>query len=282
MSKINVYEMVTSRIIEELEKGVIPWRKPWHGVLSGAYSRSTKKPYSLLNQMLLGKNGEWLTFNQIKQLGGSVKKGEKASFVVFWSPIKVKETDQDGNEIEKTIPFLKYYNVFHITQTTGIEPLTPVEEAEILKPVEKAENIINNYITKSGLKFEAAVSDRAYYSPSRDYVCVPAMEQYSDTSEYYSTTFHELTHSTGHKSRLNRLSSGAAAAFGGEDYSKEELVAELGAAALCNQCGIETAHSFKNSAAYIQGWLKALKNDKRLIVSASGQAQKAVDYIVEA
>ena len=126
------------------------------------------------------------------------------------------------------------------------------------------------------------ISDRAYYSPSIDYVCVPALEQYSDTSEYYSTTFHELTHSTGHKTRLDRLTSGAAAAFGGEDYSKEELVAELGAAALCNQCGIETSNSFKNSAAYIQSWLKALKNDKRMIVNASAAAQKAVDFILEA
>ena len=282
MSKINVYEMITERIIEELERGIIPWHRPWHGALNGAYSRSTKKPYSLLNQMLLRKPGEWLTFNQIKSLGGSVKKGVKSSIVVFWSPIKVKETDKDGNEIEKIVPFLKYYNVFHIDQTTGIEPLTALEEAEILKPVEKAENVINNYVSKSGIGFNAKISDKAFYSPSSDCVVIPAMEQYSDVSEYYSTTFHELTHSTGHKSRLDRLTSGAAAAFGGEEYSKEELVAELGAAALCNQCGIETKASFKNSAAYIQSWIKALRNDKRMIVSASSQAQKAVNFILEA
>ena len=278
MTKVNVYEMVTNRIIEELEKGVIPWRRPWHGTLDGAYSRSTKKPYSLLNQMLLGMPGEWLTFNQIKQLGGSVKKGAKSKIVVFWSPIKVKETDKDGNENEKIIPYLKYYNVFHISQTTGIEPLSVEEEKEILKPIEKAENVINAYVEKSGISFNAVKSNEAYYSPSNDKVVVPELAQYDDESEYYSTAFHELTHSTGHSSRLNRVM--GTVAFGSEDYSKEELVAEIGAAALCHTCGIETKQAFKNSAAYIQSWLKALHNDKRLIVSASGQAQKAVDMIL--
>lgn len=184
MTKVNVYEMVTNRIIEELEKGVIPWRRPWHGTLDGAYSRSTKKPYSLLNQMLLGMPGEWLTFNQIKQLGGSVKKGAKSKIVVFWSPIKVKETDKDGNENEKIIPYLKYYNVFHISQTTGIEPLSIEEEREILKPIEKAESVINAYVEKSGISFNAVKSNEAYYSPTNDKVVVPELAQYDDESEY--------------------------------------------------------------------------------------------------
>lgn len=131
MAKTNVYEMVTERIIAELEKGVIPWEKPWTGVRSGAYNRVSKRPYSLLNQMLLKHTGEYATYKQWQDLGGQVKKGEKSEIVVFWKIFEAEETNKDTGEKEtKKIPLLRYYNVFHISQVEGVEPLAPDTRAD--------------------------------------------------------------------------------------------------------------------------------------------------------
>lgn len=277
--KVNVYEMVTDRIIAELEKGIIPWEKPWTGVRSGAYNRVSKKAYSLLNQMLLKHTGEYATFKQWADLGGHIKKGEKSEIVVFWKIFEKEETNPDTGEKEvQKIPMLRYYNVFHISQVEGVEPLAiPFREVE---PIEEADRIINDYVTREHIGFTECASNEAYYSPSKDCVVVPMKEQYKHINEYYSTTFHELTHSTGHKSRLDRLQTGAVAAFGSETYSKEELVAEIGSASIMNLLEIETKKTFRNSAAYIQNWLQVLKNDSKFIVSAAGKAEKAVNYIM--
>lgn len=275
-----VYEIVTDRIIEELEKGVIPWRKPWTGGRGGAYNRISRKPYSLINQMLLQHSGEYATFKQWQALGGKVRKGEKSEIVVFWKMIETETVKADGTTEKKTVPMLRYYSVFHVSQIEGVEPLEkPFEDVE---PIEAADKIIVDYVSREGLTFVETVTDEAYYSPSRDMVQVPCKEQYGAIAEYYSTTFHELTHSTGHAKRLNRLTTGIKAAFGGEEYSKEELTAEIGAASLLNHLGIETPDSFKNSAAYIQSWLKALRGDARMIVAAASRAEKAVAYILGA
>lgn len=280
-TKINVYDMVTDRIIAELEKGNIPWRwqRPWTGVRSGAYNRITKKPYSIINQMLLKHSGEYASFKQWTDLGGHIRKGEKSEIVVFWKIFESKETNPDTGEIEiKKIPLLRYYNVFHISQVEGVKPLeVPFKEVE---PIEEAEKIITMYVNREHIDFNECVSNEAYYSPSQDKVVVPMKEQYNLVNEYYSTTFHELTHSTGHKNRLDRLETEAVASFGSETYSKEELVAEIGSATLMNVTGIETPKTFKNSTAYIQGWLQVLKNDNKFIVSASSKAEKAVNYIL--
>lgn len=275
-----VYEIVTDRIIEELEKGVIPWRKPWTGGRGGAYNRISRKPYSLINQMLLQHSGEYATFKQWQALGGKVRKGEKSEIVVFWKMIETETVKADGTTEKKTVPMLRYYSVFHVSQIEGVEPLEkPFEDVE---PIEAADKIIVDYVSREGLTFVETVTDEAYYSPSRDMVQVPCKEQYGAIAEYYSTTFHELTHSTGHAKRLNRLTTGIKAAFGGEEYSKEELTAEIGAASLLNHLGIETPDSFRNSAAYIQSWLKALRGDARMIVTAASRAEKAVAYILGA
>jgi antirestriction protein ArdC len=274
----DIYAAVTDRIVQQLEKGVVPWRKPWTGVRSGAISGATGKPYSLLNQMLLAKAGEWYTWNQIQALGGKVRKGEKSSMVVFWKQTPVKDEDPaTGEQIERMIPVLKYFNVFHIDQLDGIEAKTIDPEAIDPATDTAADAIIAGYIQRSGVELEHRKGDEAFYSPSVDRVVLPLREQFPSMAEYYSTAFHELTHSTGHSSRLDRIS--RRAFFGNEDYSREELVAEIGAAALLNHCGIETADSFKNSAAYIQSWLRALRNDKKLIVSAAGAAAKAFELI---
>jgi len=291
MSKFDVYTMVTDRIIAELEKGNIPWRKPWVGVKSNrknaAISGSTGKPYSILNQMMLGKPGEWYTYKQATERGGKVRKGEKSSVVVFWSQYskQVVEDDESGNPVIKVKPMwiLKYYNVFHIDQIEGLTPRWDkddevIDPESVPTPCEEADVIVRGYLTASGVTLHHVRGDRAFYRPSDDSVTVPEMSQFKECAEYYSTLFHELTHSTGHETRLNRHSK--TAFFGNEEYSKEELVAEIGASALVNYCGLESEGSFKNSAAYIQSWLKALKNDKRLIVSASAKADKAVDLIL--
>ena len=277
---INVHQMVTDRIIAELEQGLIPWEKPWTGVRSGAYSRSTGKPYSFLNQMLLKKPGEYLTFKQATEAGGSIRKGEKAQIVVFWKPLPVKEKVKDGKEIQKMIPLLRYYNVFHIDQCEGIEAKYTPEDLKPANPIEEAESILTEYSIRSRCRIFHEKQDQAYYSPARDQIHLPLREQFPRIEEYYSTAFHEATHSTGHESRLNRLSK--TAFFGDEAYSKEELVAEMGAAMLMNTLGIETTGSFRNSAAYVQNWLHALRGDSKLVVSAAGKAEKAVRMIMNA
>lgn len=277
----SVYEMVTERIIAQLENGVIPWRKPWTGIRSGAYNRINKKPYSLLNQMLLKHDGEYATFKQWESLGGHVRKGEKSEIVVFWKVQPIEEEKKDGTKEVKHIPLLRYFNVFHISQVDSVEPLQK-EELKEIEPIENAENILHDYWTREDITIEHKAGDDAYYLPSRDLIRLPLFEQFTDANEYYSAAFHESVHSTMKESRCNRTEDrkGKLVAFGSEEYSKEELVAEIGSASLMNIIGIETANTFRNSNAYIQGWLSKLRNDVKFIVSASSKAEKAVDYIL--
>lgn len=278
----DIYAEITSRIISELENGIIPWNKPWVAC-GGCISHVTGKPYSLLNQIILGKAGEYLTFKQVQEEGGKVRKGEKSSMVVFWKFIEKKDDDgkivigDDGKP--EQVPFLRYYSVFHIDQCEGITAKwsSPQPESTV-EPNEAAEAIITDYLSRTGVRLTHEKGDQAFYRPSTDSITVPMMEQFTEAAEYYSTVFHEMTHSTGHSSRLNRLS--GTAFFGSESYSKEELIAEIGASSLVHLVGMETPSSFRNSAAYIQSWLKALHNDKHMIVSAAGKAEKAVTYIL--
>ena len=277
MSK-SVYEMVTDRIIEQLEQGYIPWHRPWTGVQSDAYNIVSKRPYSLLNQMLLKHTGSYGTFKQWQELGGHIRKGEHSEIVVFWKIQPIEEIKEDGTKTIKQIPLLRYYNVFHISQVDGVE----VKEKPIvyIEPIEEAERIKEEYKTREHIEIREIVSNKAFYSPSGDYIQVPCKEQYTNIEEFYSTLFHEMVHSTGHKTRLDRLETGSNAHFGSETYSKEELTAELGSASLLNMLGIETPKTFKNSSAYIQSWLRVLRNDCKFIVSASSKAEKAVEYIL--
>ena len=271
---IDLYKTITDRMIAEMEQGIIPWKKPW--MASGAaISHTTGKPYSLLNQMLLGKPGEWITFSQCQQEGGRVRKGEKARMVVFWKWIETK--DEETEEV-KEVPFLKYYNVFHVDQCEGITAKHMQTNPTPASADEAADAIIIEYVRREGVTLEHREGDAAFYQPAADRIVLPKLSQFTETAEYYGTAFHEMVHSTGHMKRLARLDT--TANFGGEEYSKEELVAEIGSAALVNHAGLETSKSFRNSAAYVQNWLQALKNDKRFIVSAAGKADKAVNYIL--
>ena len=281
MAAKSVYEIVTDRIIEQLENNIVPWQKPWTGIRSGAYNRISKKPYSLLNQMLLQHEGEYATFAQWQKLGGHIRKGEKAEIVCFWKIQPIEEEKEDGTKEAKQIPLLRYYNVFHISQIDGVEPLQ-ADDLNDIEPIEKAENVLRNYWTRENITVEHKAGNDAYYSPSRDLIRLPLFEQFTDANEYYSTAFHESVHSTMKETRCNRAEDrkGKLVAFGSEDYSKEELVAEIGSASLMNIIGIETNKSFRNSSAYIKGWLSKLRSDVKFIVSASSKAEKAVEYIL--
>lgn len=297
MKTNDIYNEITNAIVKELENGIVPWQKPWtNQTFMGCISHTSGRPYSLLNQWLLKhRSGEWLTFGQIQKEGGRVKAGEKASTVVFWTFVEKIEKHEvieftDGEEVVgtetrdhiKRYPILKGYKVFHIDQCEGIAPRYNNEPVKYEHaPIEIAEQMVAEYVKREGVKLEIKNTDRAFYRPSMDYVEIPEREQFKCGAEFYSTLFHELTHSTGHAKRLNREGIAGLHFFGDKDYSKEELVAEIGAAFACQIAGIDCAEAFQNSAAYLRGWLRALKGDKRMIVSAAAQAERAIDYLMK-
>ena len=276
MARIDVYQMVTDRIIAQLENGTVPWRQPWLVRGWAPVNWITQRPYRGINRFLLPPGGEYATFLQIQKAGGRVKKGEKGCIVVLWKPYEVEE-EKDGETIKQTRLFLKYYTVFEInTQCVGLESRRPKLLEFDHDPIEEAERIVAGY--KDAPKIQFAPGS-AFYRPSVDLISVPPLADYPKAEEYYSTLFHEMVHSTGHKSRLGREGIVNSDGFGNEKYSFEELVAELGAAYLCAEAGIDNS-TIENSAAYISGWLKKLRNDKTLIVRAASQAQKAADWIL--
>ncbi|MEK5367996.1 zincin-like metallopeptidase domain-containing protein [Bacillus sp. FSL R5-0654] len=274
MSK-KIYAMITNQIIQKLEQGTIPWRNPFTNGFPVNWL--TQKPYRGINLLLL-ESGEYATYKQIQDAGGSVKKGAKGKFVVFWKILEFVEEDQENQENKKKIPLLRYYKVFKVgEQTEGIRPKRILKKESELNPIEQAEAIIKGYNNPPTVTHD---SRRAYYRKNSDVVNVPPMKDFDNIHHYYSVFFHELIHSTGHKDRLNRpgIVNLETNGFGTESYSKEELIAELGAAMLCGLTEIEN-HTIDNNAAYIKSWLSALENDHTLIVQAAQHAQKAADYI---
>ena len=274
---IDVYTIVTNRIIEHLEKGVVPWQKSWtdaglpKNLITGKHYRRIN--VWLLNTLNYSQNS-FLTFKQVKVLGGSIKKGEKAQEVIFWKWLE-KENKKTG-EKEK-VPILRYYNVFNIDQCSDIpkEKLPPVIERNN-NPLDTCEKIITEMPKRPDIRFK---EHQAYYNKMDDYVNMPKIGTFSSSENYYGALFHELVHSTGHNERLNRKELTNNNSFGTKDYAVEELTAEMGASYLKSFAGIPI-EQLENNAAYIQGWLERLKNDKRFIVHASAQAQKATDYIL--
>ncbi|MBO5449796.1 MAG: DUF1738 domain-containing protein [Ruminococcus sp.] len=280
-SKPDIYETITAKITEQLSAGIIPWEKPWSGDPAAARNYFSGKPYSFINQMILNRSGCYATFKQWTESGAKIRKGAKADYIYFYKTQKKEtdELDENGEKIVIGYPVLRRFAVFHESDVEGVTakpaPIPPARSVS-------AEKIIADYVKKSGIMFFSGISEKAYYSPIVDAVKIPDISQYKTAEAYYSTAFHELTHSTGHKTRLDREGVNAASyhPFGSEVYSREELIAEMGAAFLCSASGMETASTLKNSAAYIQSWLRALKNDKHMIVYAASRAQKAAEYIL--
>ena len=270
----SVYEIVTEQVIKQLESGVAPWRKPWRtempcNLVSG-------KPYRGINIFLLAMQGRaskyWLTFKQAKQLGGHVRAGEKASTVTFWN---VGEEKLNATTGKMSKPFLlRYYSVFNATQIDGLEKFKLGNASEPVPNIDACEAIVSGMPNPP--RFEA--SNAAWYRPMSDTVGMPGKTLFNSSEEFY-TLFHELTHSTGHASRIGRDGIEHLEAFGSDSYSREELIAEMGAAMLCGVTGIAPA-TLQNSAAYLKAWIERLKSDSRLLVSAASAAQKASDYIL--
>lgn len=281
---MNVYEVINSRIMELLERGEIPWHRPWNSQLSMPKNLVSKKEYRGVNVFMLAcqQYGSpwWLTFKQVQERNGHVRKGEKSTPVIFWKFIDRKDSVEADSEdsVNGKIPLLRYYSVFNAEQTEGVSlPADPEESVTPFSPIEKAEQIIANMPNVPDIQYGG---NKAYYRPSSDTITLPPKHTFESPEEFYNTYFHELSHATGHESRLARKSILEPSFFGSHEYSKEELVAEMGAAFLCGFSGIEQK-TIENSAAYIQGWLKVLKSsDKTLLVHAAAQAQKASDYIL--
>ena len=275
--KSEVARIVTDRIIAKLDKGVIPWRKPWTG---GAISHATGKAYKGVNQFIL-EPGEYATFKQIIEAGGTIKKGEKGNPVVFWKPLKYLKKLDNGKEEEKTSFILRYYSVFNIeTQCEGLErkyapAFTEIEDCENF---DTAFAIIADYVETEGINFEETDGNKAFYSPTLDTINVPNRKFFSSNSAFLATSYHEVIHSTGNKTRIDRLEKGG---FGSSPYAKEELIAELGAQMLCEYAVVNNDRIEENSVAYIQSWRKRLSEDVNLIIEAASGATKAMNYVLE-
>lgn len=274
--KKDVYQIITDRIVGLLEAGTVPWRRPWKGGEQAPRNYVSRKAYRGINLFLLHAAGfaspYWLTFRQVQSLDGRVKKGERSFPVVFW---KVFEEQEDNGE-SKRVPFLRYHSVFNVAQCEGITVPAPPEASGAFQPLDQCEAVVAHMPRRPVI---ATRGGRACYAPSEDTVTMPEPQLFESPEAYYSTLFHELTHATGHQSRLNRKEVTDPVQFGSDPYSREELVAEMGAAYLSGHCAIEDA-TLTQSASYIQNWLERLKDDRKLVVHAAAQAQKACDFIL--
>jgi antirestriction protein ArdC len=286
MNKQELEATITQLVTSQLEQGIIPWRKGWSSLGIAPTSLVTGKNYQGINSLVLSIVGEnygspfWLTYLEATKRGGYVRKGEKATPIVKWSKFE-REDKATGETVEGY--FMRSYAVFNLEQCDSVEAseaesLTKREPVSVEAGVNK---ILESFKDKPIIEHRA--SERAFYVPSQDKVTLPTLEQFNSSLDYSATLAHELIHSTGHKSRLNRHGErdlDKPCHFGSENYAKEELVAEIGAQFLMNGAGIDATSELTNSASYVAGWLKALKDDASLIVSACGKAQKASDYIL--
>lgn len=283
----DVYSRVTQKIMADLERGVRPWMKPWSTENVGGRVlrplRHDGTPYRGINIVMLWAeatekgygNPHWMTYRQAVALGGQVRKGEHGSLVVYADKIKKTETDESGEESERSIPFMKGYTVFNVEQIDGLPErysATPENPAAcLLQRIEHAERFVAS--TLADIRHGG---NRAYYAEGPDHVQVPPLPAFNDRENYYATLLHELTHWTKHKSRLDRDL--GRKRWGDEGYAREELVAELGAAFLCADLGI-TPDVREDHASYVASWLKVLSDDKRAIFQAAAHAQRAADYL---
>lgn len=294
---MDAYQIVTDKIVEQMDKGIVPWKRPFTSVKTCGWSRSTGKEYSFLNQMLLAcqsgvefetidemlaqSRGEWLTYKQAEDEGGHVKKGEKSRKVLFFKWLE-KETgavdESTGEAVTDSFPCLRLYPVFRVDQCEGLIQKHHIAEEHDISTDLDAEDVISDYISRSGVKFTQRPSNQAYYMPTQDEIVIPNREQFTSSAEYYSTVFHEMAHSTGHESRLNRAQTSAKKDKG--TYSVEELVAEITSASVCCTLHISSDSAIANSASYISNWMEAIKDNKKMFVVAASQAEKAIRLIL--
>ena len=272
-----VFKIVNDQIISALEEGQIPWRKPWVHHNFGPMNAISNKTYSGINFFLLAlypqSSPYWLTFNQIKTKKGKLKKGSKGAPVTFYKLLEGKDS-KSGED--RKVPLLRYYTVFNADDVEGVK-FPEIEKPDFndnFEDIEKAEKILKICQSKT-CEIEHIEQGQAYYKPISHKIVMPEKKQFHNPAEYYSTAFHEITHSTARP--LERDMSGH---FGDHLYSKEELIAEMGASYLCAFAGI-SPKTVENQMAYIQSWLKVLKNDPKFVIQAASKAQKAVNFLLE-
>lgn len=269
----DVFQVVTDRIISQLQKGVIPWRRTWCYYRPTSYQ--TNKEYQGINALILQdtyKSPYWLTFRQCQKLGGSIRAGEHGSPIVFMDRFVKEETKADGTTKTRMVPFLKYYTVFNWEQTKNLPKKVPEERDNATIP--SAEEVLRRRGPRIGYH-----STQPHYSPADDTIYLPDLEQFESSAEYYSTAFHELTHWTGGRARLARYEI-INYSEGKDIRSREELTAEISAAFLCQLCALESPETMENSAAYVRSWLRPLQDNPRWILQASKQARAAVEYVL--
>lgn len=282
----DIYQKVTDRIIADLEKGELTWLKPWSaGNLEGRITKPLRhngQPYSGINVLMLWDAAVergylspiWMTYKQASELGAHVRKGERGNPVVYANTITKTEEQEDGTEEERSIPFMKAYTVFNVEQIDGLPEHYYSKPEPVIDTTQRIDHA-ERFFAATGADIRHG-GNQAYYSGGSDRVQMPVFECFHSPEAYYATLAHELTHWTKHKSRLDREF--GRKRWGDEGYAREELVAELGAAFLCADLGL-TPEPGMDHAAYIQSWLKVLKEDKRAIFSAAAHAQKAADFL---
>jgi antirestriction protein ArdC len=274
---MDVYQIVTDKIISLLEQGTVPWKKPWVSSNSFPKNLVSNKEYRGINLFLLGcqqyNSPYWLTYKQATDKKGFIRKGEKSSLVIFYKMFdKQSEDEKDTGKI----PMLRYYNLFNLDQCENIpSPATEIPTYQFT-PIERAEQIIENMPNRPPITYGG---NKAAYSPVTDSVKIPLENRFEKSEELYSVLYHELGHATGHQSRLGRKEVIEYNRFGSDPYATEELVAELTSSMLCGVAGISN-ETIDLAASYLDGWLSVLKKDKRLILTAAAQAQKASDFIL--
>ena len=289
MNKSSVYEIITERMVSLLESGTVPWKKSWAGSQGLPRNAVSGKEYRGINVFLLACAGyadnRWVTFKQAVTLKGSVRKGEKGMPVVFWKKFDPKDKESKDPK-DRGGMMLRYYTVFNVSQCDGLAlPPPTVDETPgtANERDDHADRVVVDYVSRATVKGRALVIHHgqtgAYYDRDVHVVGLPNLEKFFSMQEYYGVLFHELTHSTGHHDLLGRFRDETPTQFSRMDYSREELVAEMGAAFLSAVCRFSES-TIENSAAYIKGWLKALKDDPKAVVIAAAQAQKAADLIL--
>jgi antirestriction protein ArdC len=278
--KKGIYEIVNDIILGHLEKGVVPWRQTWIGK-GLPRNRLTQHVYRGINRILLNLSdyptNEFVSFKQVKELGGNIRKGERSHMVIFWKWIEpVKDEEVSIEEDLSRYPYIQYHHVWNIAQCDGIESLEAAAPPAQIEPIQQAEQLILGVKDKPEIVWD---HQEAYYDPRKDVINVPQITSFENANAYYSVLFHELVHSTGHEKRLARKGITDTIRFGTLEYSFEELIAEMGACYLLSHCGI-VPDNFSNNAAYINGWMKKLKQEKYSFIHASVYAQKALDFLL--
>lgn len=281
----SVYEIITARIIRSMSAGKIPWQRTWR--VKDPANAISGKCYRGINAMLLWEpaadyDSRWfVTARQAEQLGGCVNKYELSNghIVTFWKNQAPSLFDADDSVAPAGRSILRYYTVYNVRQCEGISlPDRCVDYPSVdVAPLPVPLNVFSDYVVRENIRLKKG---KPCYSPSKDFIMMPPLADFVSAEAFYSTAFHEAIHSTGHLNRLARFKPGVPLRFGNEVYSKEELVAEIGAAFLCARTGVERPATFENSIAYLQSWTAALNNDPRMVVFASSSAQKAADYIL--